>query len=468
MCIEERNKTMISSSVNDLVSKKHISKTTNNGRKFSIDVDAGMDNSFVSFASKVPASDHLRDLVASSWQGMKSGYSPTLSEVGVGGTYFMKDARNRRIGVFKPHDEEMGCLNNPKGFTPLSESFMDSSRSRGVVGGEAAFRECAAYVLDHEHFSGVPATDLVACNYPCFNNSPSLNSPFANVEENIKIGSFQEFKEHDFDAEDISPVKAARFPVSEVHKIALLDIRLFNTDRHGGNILVRKLSSPRKPVDSDGDCDTPRRREYNSDADENGIHDDMQFHMDFESDEDESSFSLTSSVSSEDEELMSFELIPIDHGYTLPHSISGITDSWFEWLNWPQSKIHFSTETKEYIARLDAERDIALLRQRFGEWIQPECYKVLRITTMWLKLGAEHNLTPFDLGSRMCRRQFDIPSDLETLCWEAAQDEGEVALDELEKETLFFARLADLMHKKMKEIEAAPTKSSSRKLAFLD
>ena len=115
MCIEDRPNTMISSGLaNNPVSMKHISKTTNNGRKFSIDVEAGMDNRFVSFATKNPASERLRGLVASTWQGMRSGVSPTLCEAGVGGTYFMKDPYNKRIGVFKPHDEEMGCLNNPK------------------------------------------------------------------------------------------------------------------------------------------------------------------------------------------------------------------------------------------------------------------------------------------------------------------------------------------------------------------
>lgn len=73
-----------------------------------------MDNSFVSFATKTPANDRMKDLIASTWQGMRSGYSPTLCEAGVGGTYFMKDSHNKRIGVFKPNDEEMGCLNNPK------------------------------------------------------------------------------------------------------------------------------------------------------------------------------------------------------------------------------------------------------------------------------------------------------------------------------------------------------------------
>jgi hypothetical protein len=76
-----------------------------------------------------------------------------------------------------------------------------------------------------------------------------------------KIGSLQEFVEHDYAAEDLSMNKIRRFPVAQVHEIAMFDIRMFNTDRHGGNILVRERSvgtSPSTPRGGDehGD-DTP-------------------------------------------------------------------------------------------------------------------------------------------------------------------------------------------------------------------
>lgn len=465
---------MIAATVNT-VSTKHIRKVTN-GRKFSIDVEAGLDSGFVSIASKLPSNDRLKVLVNKSWQGMKSGYSPTLCPAGVGGTYFMKDSFNNRIGVFKPHDEEMGCHNNPKGFTPLSDSFIDVSKTRGVQGGDAAFRECAAYVLDHENFSGVPATDLVACNYPCFHNSPTTTvSSF--TEENLKIGSFQEFKEHDFDAEDISPSKASRFPVNEVHKIALLDIRLFNTDRHGGNILVRKVVSPHFQ-------DVPKR-DYSCAEETVTGERQTQFRLDFESDdEDYGSLggspysSMSSSVSSPSEE--SFELIPIDHGYTLPRSISGYTDSWFEWLNWPQAKLPFSNETKQYIERLDVDNDIALLRQKFGDWIQPECYNVLRTTTMWLKKGAQHDLTPYELGVGMCRKRIDTPSALEDIIAEVesrnvenGEGKGEEMFlggtteftDALAEED-YYSRMSAIMDRKILEIITNRTVVQAKKWNF--
>jgi len=145
-----------------------------------------------------------------------------------------------------------------------------------------------------------------------------------------------------------------------------------------------------------------------------------------------------------------------------------LTDSWFEWLNWPQSKMPFTHEAKDYIANLDAERDVALLHQKFGEWIQPECYKVLRTTTMWLKLGTQCNLTPYDLGVRMCRQRIDVPSELEKMCWAAEEFAHKEANDDESKdvEALFLARLADIMVTKLKDI--ALRSPTSKKMAFVD
>ena len=42
-------------------------------------------------------------------------------------------------------------------------------------------------LLDHDNFSGVPATGLVVCSHPSFSSGSSFN-------DHLKIGSFQEFK----------------------------------------------------------------------------------------------------------------------------------------------------------------------------------------------------------------------------------------------------------------------------------
>ena len=55
-----------------------------------------------------------------------------------------------------------------------------------------------------------------------------------------------------------------------------------------------------------------------------------------------------------------------------------------------------------YIAALDAEKDLHVLAQN-GLGIRPECARVLRVLTALLKLAASRGLTPFHIGSIMCR-----------------------------------------------------------------
>lgn len=455
---------MVTTPSRPLDSMKHFHRLSN-GKGFSFNVDSDSDEmplseSFVHLAKTTPQSeDHLKFLVAKSLQGLRSGYSPKLCESGVGGTYFMHDEYNRTVGVFKPHDEEMGCLNNPKGFTPKTPSFKEYNVCRGAEAGEAAFRECAAYILDHEHFSGVPATGLVVCSHPTFSNGLSFN-------DNFKIGSFQEFKEHDFDAEDISSVKYQQFPVHEVHKIAILDIRLLNTDRHGGNILVkanRSRANSREDVFSDSDSDDTRNEN------------ELMFKMDLEDDDetDEPGF-LPQSPST----MLEYSLIPIDHGYTLPSTISGLTDLWFEWLKWPQAKIPFGVEEQRYIDRLNPDEDIAILKHKFGDLIKSDCYKVLRITTMWLKVASHAGLTPYTIGHALCRKHVESHSLLEKMTLEAQQQldcdasgtrkarQMDPVADEAylaEGEQIFFDELQVVMTQYAQDLAEQQSYSQSRK-----
>lgn len=75
-------------------------------------------------------------------------------------------------------------------------------------------------------------------------------------------------------------------------------------------------------------------------------------------------------------------------------------------------------ETLEYIRSMDAEKDIALLK--FYGWDLPnECARVLRISTMLLKKGAEKGLTPFTIGNMMCRETVRKISAIEEIVEEA-------------------------------------------------
>ena len=72
--------------------------------------------------------------------------------------------------------------------------------------------------------------------------------------------------------------------MKDVHRIGILDLRLFNTDRHAGNMLVREVPTAKK----------------------------------------------TSADTWLDSQL---ELIPIDHGFCLPEALE---PPYLEWLHWPQ------------------------------------------------------------------------------------------------------------------------------------
>lgn len=295
----------------------------------------------------------LLDLINATYDGLKNGSYPIRSSEGTGGAYLMTDASGTKyLSVFKPIDEEPMAVNNPRGL-PLSKD--GEGLKKGTTVGEGALREVAAYILDHpkgerrsfsgDHkgFSGVPPTFLATCLHKGFHHPDGVKE---------KIGSLQMFMENSGSCEDMGP---GAFPVEEVHKISVLDIRMANADRHAGNILVSK--------GEDGQ----------------------------------------------------FVLIPIDHGYCLPSSFEDCT---FDWLYWPQARKPFSPETVNYIKSLDAEEDIALL-SFYGWNLPSKIARTFRISTMLLKKGVEKGFTPFVIGNIMCRENLNKKSMIEEIVQEA-------------------------------------------------
>jgi len=266
---------------------------------------------------------------------------PELCEEGLNGTYFLKDKDGEMIGVFKPEDEEGNSKNNPK-----RDSFVD----KGILDGEAARREVAAFLLDKDGFVGVPKTALVSISHSSFGISDK-------GEPNTKIGSLQEFVNNDGASWDIG---FNSFPIQQVQKIAAFDIRIFNNDRHGGNMLFKRQSD-----------DT-------------------------------------------------YTLTPIDHGFSLP---STFDHAWFDWLTWPQVKEPITDEVKDYISKIDVEKDVQLLQHLD---IRPECFRTMRISAMLLKKGCEMGLTLFDLGNIISRSLLELPSELELMIQKALKEIGQI------------------------------------------
>ena len=229
----------------------------------------------------------LKQLVQQARNALALGLKPEFILDGSGGTYFLHDARKCKLAVFKPADEEPYAENNPRGYLP--QPGQDMCLREGVVPGEACIREVAAFMLDHGGFSGVPMTTLVEARHHSFNTNGarlkvseggasigahSISDNTKSTSALKKVGSFQEFVRAECTMDDLSP---SMLSVDEVHKIAMLDIRLMNADRNSANLLCR------------------RRRDN------------------------------------------SIELVPIDHGFCL-RSVADV--SWMDWcwLDWPQMK----------------------------------------------------------------------------------------------------------------------------------
>jgi len=258
--------------------------------------------------------------------------SVKLCEEGVGGTYFIQDEEGNSIGVFKPIDEEPGAENNPKEM--ISNPLLPP--------GGGTKREIAAYVLDRG-FAGVPQTVHL--------KNVTHNTFSRNGKGKTKSGSLQRFTGN---IGDSGSMGASRFSVEDVHKVGILDIRLFNMDRNSENLLIQKTSDPKtkSPI---------------------------------------------------------YSLIPIDHTYILPPTLDS---AWFEWQHWKQSKEPFSKSHLSYIRSLDINQDAKILRSLDFD---PASIRTMKICTTLLKTCAENGLTLFEIASMISRKIRSKPSQLELI-----------------------------------------------------
>jgi len=264
--------------------------------------------------------------------GLELGVAPKLIPEGEGGTYVLFDAAKRPVAIFKPSDEEPPSLNNPK-------KHAESPSRKGIIPGDGAIRETAAYLLDRG-WAGVPPTTMLEIRHPVFGPG-------------CKVGSVQEWIH---DSEAAGSYGASLFSTADVHRIGILDVRTLNTDRHDGNMLVLRQSESSR-----------------------------------------------------------LKLIPIDHGFVLPAEPG---EAFFDWLNWPQTRLPFSPDELEYIARIDIDADIKMLR-KLG--LNSDSLAAYRMATVLLKIAAAAGLTLHDIGEMVCRSATysDRPSALEDLAEDA-------------------------------------------------
>ena len=136
---------------------------------------------------------------------------------GVCGVYFAKRDDGRILEdhnieyVFKPDIEE--------GSQDLK---------RGVIFGDAVWKESAAYLIDHGGFARVPTTKT---------GIAKIRKGVEEAGVTQQVGSLQSYVAHLCSAEDFG---CSKFSTDDVHRIGLLDCRILNLDRHEGSILVTR------------------------------------------------------------------------------------------------------------------------------------------------------------------------------------------------------------------------------------
>lgn len=233
------------------------------------------------------------------------------------------------------------------------------NQTAGFHAGEGCYKEVAAYLLDHGRFAGVPPTALAECDIEGIINPIEQERVGKGAPTSLEtsMGAFQVFQPNDGDAEDFGP---GLFPKEAVHKIAILDLRILNADRHPGNILVVRKQGT------------------------------------------------------------SVNLVPIDHGFCLPDTIRSL--NWPCWMDWPQSKLPLSEETARYVDLLDHEMDSRILEDELEGNIRPAALLNLRLGTTLLQLGVQAGLSLYDIGSLIYSRTPDQErSILERIAQEAQE-----------------------------------------------
>ena len=87
------------------------------------------------------------------------------------------------------------------------------------------------------------------------------------------------------------------------------------------------------------------------------------------------------------------------------------------WLHWPQAKEPYSEEMLDYIDKLDAEKDMRLLRSTLA--LDEDCLLTLFTGTTLIQTAARKGLTLHQTGMLMVREASDRPSAIEQVVADA-------------------------------------------------
>lgn len=377
-----------------------------------------LEGGFCKLEISIPAvtSTDLPELVAKADMGLKAGVVPTLSEGAMGGTYFLRDTLSRNICVvFKPSDEEPYAPNNPY-CTEYAAGKFNKAYKGNIFPGFGMYRELVAFALDSGQ-AGVPPTQIAKVRHKSFRVTEKGTHDY-------KLGSVQSYvRDIECSAEDMGP---GMMNSEDIQRVAILDIRLCNLDRHPGNLLVCRSKTintqeilPKHPSHLDsftsdplvqstfgGDVSKSCPADMGSFLNSNAL----PFNYLKNVQEREKAATSPSPRSIKDNgtsprtldapEGGKLRLVPIDHGYCLPHVLH-LSETNYAWLYWPQADAPLSENLRSYIEHLDADRDCETVRMLVGAAISEVYLLTLRICTLLLQIGVKGGLTLRAIGKLM-------------------------------------------------------------------
>ena len=369
--------------------------------------------------------------------GLKWDVDPILADGATGGTYFLRDRNRMIVCVLKPGDEEVNSPHNPhaKMLNGGLQGLWGRCAKGNITPGElfslifyfhlfpppdtffhpflgfGMFREVAAYILD-DGLAGIPPTYLAKFRHRLLDKTSIITDDFVpggDFPGVYKLSSVQKYIRHEGCAEDLSPLL---FDVGEVMRIAILDVRLCNADRHEGNLLVC-LRGGGGGIDMEIDpVEDANYLPFSSPSSAVCVaFSAPQFPTSLEKFLSVSSATPPTAAPNSTSPRSKYRLVPIDHGFVLPH-ILHTSDATFAWLNWPQIKGPIPEDLRHLVANLDCDADVEKLRHTLGASMPFTSLLTLIVCTTFLKMSVEAGLTLFEIGSAMVSTSSTEPSIL--------------------------------------------------------
>ena len=304
--------------------------------------------------------------------GFEHQGKPRLTEDGTGGVYILTGVKQDPVAVWKPSNEEAFAPANPRGYTADESPGMylqhpDSPMRGGFVVGNGFLHERAIFLLDQNSAipAGVPTAVIAKAKVGGVNKMPTEVSRCDRVPRRCvvdqPVGSLHQYKEHDGTADDYG-VKILN--KEQLQRIALLDLRTLNADRHSANILVAMKKHDGKMEEGDGN------------------------------------------------------LIPIDHAFCLPDYLQ-LEQTTLDWMHWPQAKEKLCDEFVDLVNQIDIEDDVELMRET---GIAESSIVTLQIGTSMIKTGCSLGLSLSKMTQFCVRKDPEVPSALEELISSVEKD----------------------------------------------